>query len=94
MAKYVFDFSEVNKIASNIKNLADDIELDEWKTKLDAMGNGWKGKASEKFLSRIDGKAYDNMARMKKALLNLEDYLYLSAKNINRIEEDIASLDI
>ena len=94
MAKYACNFSELNDIASNIKKIVDEIELDKWKENIDSMGATWTDKASVKFLNRIDNKAYPNIERMRKSLIDLADYLTKCSKTIYYIEDSLSQLDI
>lgn len=95
MAKYVCDFDEVNKIADELKNIANNMNTDitEFETELNQALSGWKGKSSDTFAT--ENSEYVNLIKKQIEYLNeASDFLKNAVQNIEETEENLAALSI
>lgn len=95
MAKYVCDFSEVNRIASELCDLASSLNsnLSNYNSRISSDLSSWNGSAKGTFTSQCDGQV--TIAKANADILNeLGAFIKSSAASIQQVEDELSNLSI
>lgn len=95
MAKYVCDFSEVNRIGNELCNLADDLKanVNNYDSKVQGDLSSWNGVAKSSFVGQCSGQVAiaNSNAEM---LSDLGNFIISAAQSIEQVEDELSSLSI
>lgn len=95
MAKYICDFSEVNRIGSELCALAKDLKTDveDFNTKIQSDLSGWTGTASGNFSGQCSAQVAIATANAEMAQ-ELGDFIKSAASSIQEVEDQLGSMSI
>lgn len=93
MAKYVCDFSEVNRIGKELRSLAEELKtcVENFDSKVQSDLSSWNGTAKSSFVDQC--KAQKIIANSNAEVLGeLGDFVMSAANNIQQLDDEFASI--
>jgi len=95
MAKYVCDFEQVTAIGEKLCSTASETEvsISDYSSKISNDLISWNGEAKENFIAQCDWQVNYSKEIVKKSL-ELGEFIKSSAKSIEDLEAQLASLSI
>lgn len=95
MAKYVCDFSEVNRIGNELCSLAEELKsyVNNYDSKVQGDLSSWDGAAKSAFIGQCTAQI--SIANSNAEMLNeLGDFIKNASQSIEQLDDELASLDI
>ena len=95
MAKYVYNFEEMNSINKKLDSVSTDMltSVKDYNSNIKTALSGWTGKASSDFNTSFNNQS-ENFIKYINNIQSLAKFIEITSKTITKAEEELAKLKI